>query len=219
MILIPDEIIKNEDMTDLEFTVYCYIKDLCWNKELLPRLVLTNMVLHDMYDDFPNISRKIRNEISSALSSLINKGIIRGKIFSGGMIEVEVASLECPNYYTVVNNAEINTIIRNKKNNCHTLFRFYCKLLSTYNNTKIGKLPEYALAAMFNMPRSTVGRYITTLEDLGILYVYRGWDDGVHIAYGREADKKAVFAYGIKQTVAREKHMFQGEFELIEFNA
>lgn len=146
--------------------------------------------------------RTLMDNIRKGIKSLQEQNIISilehdgdNYVFSDKGLEVDTQN----NYFVVIELWEMQKIFRNASKP-FTAFMFFFLLVGTINNTtKEWHMSQDDMTVAWECGKGTVNKYLTELESLELIYVYRhkrrkadGTYHKLNNSYGRFADKKEI---------------------------
>lgn len=146
--------------------------------------------------------RNIILSIQRGIDSLVERNIIEiidhdgdNYVFSDKGLEVDTQN----SYFVVVELWEMQKIFQNTSKP-FALFMFFFLLIGTINNTtKEWHMSQDEMTVAWGCGKGTVNKYLTELESLELIYVYRhkrrkadGTYHKLNNSYGRFADKKEI---------------------------
>lgn len=164
--------------------------------------------------------KTITASIISGISELLNGGIIR-QVDSGlkkkkdswvmDLSKLYIDTKHSGSYYSIVNSDHILKLVNSDLKEKLTLIKFYCYVMTTVTKTGakcgVGFTSYINMAAEFGSCRQTISKYMTTLEEYRILYVYKSkyallnGDGGIQEisnTYGDIANKDKIISVGMQ---------------------
>lgn len=159
-------------------------------------------ILLGRWIDKRNKDRRFYNHLREGITSLAEKNLITiidhdgdNYVFSDKGLEVDTQN----NYFVVIELWEMQKIFQNTSKP-FAAFMFFFLLVGTINNTtKEWHMSQDEMTVAWGCGKGTVNKYLTELESLELIYVYRhkrrkadGTYHKLNNSYGRFADKKEI---------------------------
>lgn len=217
-IFIPEEVLS-EHMDNYEMLAYCYLKILTPLKEIKQYYISMNMLLYTVYER-EDVSQDIRQSMYTAVNSLFNRGIVKGRrcgrqsyIVDNALMYVDTQK----QHFVSIEIEDIFAIMRSNNKVRVPLVRYYIYLMSTRSskilvhdkanvsrNYIVGTQTQDYLSSLTGNSVWTIRRYNQLLEDMNVVYIYRAEDfllsnnrvKQLPNVYGRYNDKEYIIQYG-----------------------
>lgn len=196
---------KNTDWDERELAVIAALNEMYSNKHKYLYTSIS-MIGYELTGKFLKTKNKReRNLISSiqqGIDSLVERNIIEiidhdgdNYVLSNKGLEVDIQN----SYFVVVELWEMQKIFQNESKP-FAAFMFFFLLVGTINNTtKEWHMSQDEMTKCWQYGKGTVNKYLTELESLELIYVYRhkrrkadGTYHKLNNSYGRFADKKEI---------------------------
>ena len=206
MIIIND-LIYDEDLSDNDVMVYVFLKILTYSENYESCLFNVAEIVDQIYGEINSHSTTAL--ITKSLENLMNSGYVLTKRKNQNSWHMFMTSynLNPKDTFTIVNPNYLRKIVDSEYRNKPTILRFYMMLMSTvYRETKVGTYDRSWFASKLDVSNNTISKYMTILEKLGIIYVYRAADFYTSNTYGAIEDKKAIKAEGEKRSHKHRAH-------------
>jgi len=205
MLVLPNELVRDPNITDQELFVYVFTKVLTYSTNYESCMFSVTEVMDQAYGE--SSSHSTYDRFSSAFKSLIAKGYLRIRKVNkqAWYIFMETFALDEDESYFKVEPEDLRLLVDSIKKNRATVFRYYLLLLSTINlKTKVGFYDRTWFANILNITPNTVGNYTQQLEKLKLISVYRSADFTTSNTYGLYVDSERVRTEGAKRSKGRE---------------
>ncbi len=199
MIYISNTLIKSQNIDDFDVAVYsfCIIKTMSANYTATT-IDISDLAFH-IYEKI-QISNKVRDKLNKSMNRLIDNGFIHAEKLGRNKFIIYLDNLNVSNfeYFVSVEPADLCAIMRQSYEPASVL-RQYLLVLSTINSGS--KCSTYTLdwyGGITGRTIQTVSKYMSVLENLGLIYIYRSADKYAANVYGRAQDKAAIDFIGRK---------------------
>lgn len=198
-------ITKNMDLDERELAVIAALNEMYSNKHK-HLYTSVSMIGYELTGKFLKTKNKrernIILSIQRGIDSLVERNIIEiidhdgdNYVFSDKGLEVDTQN----SYFVVVELWEMQKIFQNTSKP-FAVFMFFFLLIGTINNTtKEWHMSQDDMTVAWGCGKGTVNKYLTELESLELIYVYRhkrrkanGTYHKLNNSYGRFADKKEI---------------------------
>ena len=197
MLNINDTLIRSLNITDFDVAVYsfCMINTMSGNYESV------SMDISDLAYQMRGsliISNKFRDKLNKSMNHLINEGYIHAEKPIRNKYIIYLDEFNNFEYFTSVDPSDLRIIMQQSYEPVSVL-RQYLLVLSTINSGS--KCSTYTLdwyGSITGRTIQTVSKYMSVLEDLGLIYIYRSADKYTANVYGRAQDKAAIDFIGRK---------------------
>lgn len=196
---------KNLDLDEREMSVMAALNEMYSNKHdyLYTSISIIGYELTGRFLKTKNKKdRNLRQSIQRGIDSLNERKIIEvidcdgdNYVISGKGLEVDTQRT----HFVVIELWEMQKIFQTSAKPFNT-FTFFVALIGTINNaTKEWHMSQDDMTVYFGCGKGTVNKYLTELEELELIYVYRhrrrradGTYHKLNNSYGRFADKKKI---------------------------
>lgn len=159
-------------------------------------------ILLGRWIDIRNKDRRFYNNLREGIESLAERGLITILDQNGDnyVISNEELTIDTEKvYFAVIELWEMQKIFRNATKPFN-IFQFFVRIIGTINNTtKEWHMSQDEMTVAWGCGKGTVNKYLTELETLELIYVYRhkrrkadGTYRKLNNSYGRFADKKEI---------------------------
>lgn len=159
-------------------------------------------ILLGRWIDIRNKDRRFYNNLREGIESLAERGLITILDQNGDnyVISNEGLTIDTEKvYFAVIELWEMQKIFRNATKPFN-IFQFFVRIIGTINNTtKEWHMSQDEMTVAWGCGKGTVNKYLTELETLELIYVYRhkrrkadGTYHKLNNSYGRFADKKEI---------------------------
>lgn len=166
IIYVPKSIYENNLISDQEVSYYIVINYFAKNK--LP--IYNKEMLNVMYGE--NHSERLDRGFNTTITSLLNKGIIKGKKTGRFSYDINPDSLAFQGAYAKVSYEGILNILKSGSRNIFQLVRYYCWLMGSRNGIWGSIKTEY-FAEIMQCNIRTIYRYNEKLESMKLIYIIR----------------------------------------------
>lgn len=205
--LISQEFVRDSKFTNYDIAVWCYAfmeVQAPWKEHTL----LSSAQIVDQMKGSIDVPHSYFDEIVKALRHLVESGILCGAEQVGKQYyRVYKDSFKIPDghHYFNVEPQDIRAIFQ-QHSRPFAVLRYYLLTLSTIDpKTKYGYCSNETLASFFKNNTETITHYNKALEDMQLIYVYRGIYSSN--TYGRYEDKNIIIAAGNKRSGSRQIKM------------
>lgn len=205
--VILNDVLYDPRLSDNDVLAYTFLKVLTYSENYDSCLFTLGEVVDQIYGEIN--SHNITGQISKSLHKLMDTGYILTQKKKQGSWYIFMTSynLNPEDRFTVVNPAYLRAIMDSKYRNKPSILRFYMMLMSTiYKGTKVGTYDQSWFADKMHVTTATISSYMTALEKLGIIFIYRAADFYTSNTYGSIDDEAFVRAEGEKRTSKRKAH-------------
>ena len=159
-------------------------------------------ILLGRWIDTRNKDRRFYNNLREGIESLSDRNLITILDQNGDnyVISNEGLTIDTEKvYFAVIELWEMQKIFRNATKPFN-IFQFFVRIIGTINNTtKEWHMSQDEMTVAWGCGKGTVNKYLTELEKLELIYVYRhkrrkadGTYHKLNNSYGRFADKKEI---------------------------
>ena len=159
-------------------------------------------ILLGRWIDIRNKDRRFYNNLREGIESLAERGLITILDQNGDnyVISNEGLTIDTEKvYFALIELWEMQKIFRNATKPFN-IFQFFVRIIGTINNTtKEWHMSQDEMTECWQYGKGTVNKYLTELETLELIYVYRhkrrkadGTYHKPNNSYGRFADKKEI---------------------------
>ena len=159
-------------------------------------------ILLGRWIDTRNKDRRFYNNLREGIESLSDRNLITILDQNGDnyVISNEGLTIDTEKvYFAVIELWEMQKIFRNATKPFN-IFQFFVRIIGTINNTtKEWHMSQDEMTECWQYGKGTVNKYLTELESLELIYVYRhkrrkadGTYHKLNNSYGRFADKKEI---------------------------
>ncbi|MEI3595392.1 MAG: hypothetical protein V8Q58_07810 [Anaerobutyricum hallii] len=159
-------------------------------------------ILLGRWIDIRNKDRRFYNNLREGIESLAERGLITILDQNGDnyVISNEGLTIDTEKvYFALIELWEMQKIFRNATKPFN-IFQFFVRIIGTINNTtKEWHMSQDEMTECWQYGKGTVNKYLTELENLELIYVYRhkrrkadGTYHKLNNSYGRFADKKEI---------------------------
>lgn len=159
-------------------------------------------ILLGRWIDIRNKDRRFYNNLREGIESLAERGLITILDQNGDnyVISNEGLTIDTEKvYFALIELWEMQKIFRNATKPFN-IFQFFVRIIGTINNTtKEWHMSQDEMTECWQYGKGTVNKYVTELENLELIYVYRhkrrkadGTYHKLNNSYGRFADKKEI---------------------------
>lgn len=207
MLLILNDLIFDERLTDHDVMVYSFLKIQTYSENYESCLFNVAEIVDQIYGSINSHSTNVL--IVKSLRNLMDAGYIvtKKKNQCTWHIFMNSYNIAPEDKFTLVNPDYLRKIMDSDYRKKPSIVRFYMVLMSTiYKETKVGTYELNWFADKIGITTATASRYFKCLEDLKVVYVYRSADFYTSNTYGAYSDKKLVEKEGAKRSGWREAH-------------
>ena len=197
MLPVPYNIIRNDDLSDLDVTVWCFTKILSYNHNIESLLVSVADLVYQMYGRL-TVNHGITDGVGTSLRKLIKKEYIIATQVNNHSYAVNKDQYQQTNseYEIYVDPADLRRIMQ-LPNHPAAVLRQYLFILSTINTkTKCSMWSIPQLAEDLDKGEKTIMKQNGELEELKLLYIYHAGNGRTTNTYGRYEDREAIERYG-----------------------
>lgn len=195
MLVVPTNLIQDSEFTALEVTVWCLCDIAIFNPFRDFGVTSVSEICFYGWNTL-EIPHSTSDQIPSALNHLFEVGLLKGEKLNRTYYKIDKASFDSKRFdhFEMINENDVYRILQQHKRP-FALLRHYLLMLTTLdNNTKCGIYKNETIADMLGQDVTTIIGYNKALEEMGLLYIYRGVRSSN--TYGRPEDKEVIIKYG-----------------------
>ena len=215
-IFIQDNFVASNDFSPDDILAYLTLRKLM-KKDCNEYFVSIGLLSYELANK-QVLHRTITASLLSGISELLSKEYItqvddqlltRKDNWIMDLSKLYIDTRHNDEYYSVVNSDHILKLVNSDLKEKLTLIKFYCYVMTTATKTGakggVGFTSYVDMAAEFGSCRQTISKYMTTLEEYRILYVYKSkyallnGDGGIQEisnTYGDIANKDKIISVG-----------------------
>lgn len=194
-IFVPQELIRDQGCTHMDVTVWCYILMETYSIYKSKSMIDASQIAYQMKENYVYTQNMVAN-IADSIRSLLEAGYLKGERVDRKHYIILRDSFNSSNYqyFVQVGADDIRRIMR--ETSCpNAVIRYYLIFLSTINiEKKCAYWSNESLAGILDNDATIITRYLSILEKMSLIYVYRGI--GATNTYGRFEDKEAIIMQG-----------------------
>lgn len=192
---VPQQLVRDQGCTHMDVAVWCYTFIEIYNDYKSKSMVCASQIAYQIKENYV-YTQNFVSEIADSIRNLIESGYLTGGRCGKGHYEIATSSFDPSNYdhYIKIRIDDIRRIIKENTRPFATL-RYYLLILSTINaSTKCAYWSIESLADILGNDATIITRYLSILEKMSLIYVYRGV--GATNTYGRFEDKETIIMQG-----------------------
>ena len=206
MLYVPQEIIRNKEITNDEVLAYFFVQVLTYSPNYTSCIFRISEVIDQAFG--VTNSHSLHNKFKKDIDGLINKGALDIEVNRQQSLRIFMSSFQPSKeeHFVKVDAEDIRDLIDHVPKGKSDVLRYYLLLMSTFNKFGVGQFERCWFANIMHVGEDAISHYTGVLENLERIYVYRSADFHTSNTYGLYKNKEAVINAGERRSRGRELH-------------
>ena len=206
MILVPQEVVRNKNITNDEVLTYFFVQVLTYSPNYDSCIFRVSEVIDQAFGETK--SHSLQNKVRKEIDGLIDKGALDIEVKDHQSLRIFMSSFQPNNedHFIKVDAEDARDLVDNVSRGKSDVLRYYMLLISTFNKFGVGQFERRWFADIMNVKEDSISHYTNILENLKKIFVYRSADFYTSNTYGLYKNREAVTIAGEKRSRGRAAH-------------